>query len=190
MCSAAVFEINFKEYKYYFIYFAIMKAFFFDRDGIINQERGTYTYQLQDFIILPNVLEVLLHLKDLNFKLIVITNQAGISRGLYTKDDMNACHDFLQKESQNIIDDFYYAPLHPKVSESLSRKPDSLMFEKAIAKYDLIVRESYVIGDKERDLIPARKLGIATIILGNNVVTEYADYCVKDISEVLKVIDV
>ena len=62
-----------------------MKAFFLDRDGIINEERGTYTYQLQDFIILPHVLEVLISLKDLGFKLIVITNQAGISRGLYTK---------------------------------------------------------------------------------------------------------
>ena len=167
-----------------------MKAFFFDRDGIINQERGTYTYQLQDFIILPHVLDVLLCLKNLNFKLIIITNQAGISKGFYTKYEMNACHDFLQKKSNYIIDDFYYAPLHPEVSESLSRKPDSLLFEKAIAKYDLSVGESYMIGDKERDLIPARKLGISTIILGNNVVTEYADYSVKDISEVLKVIGV
>ena len=47
-----------------------MKAFFLDRDGIINEERGTYTYQLQDFIILPHVLEVLISLKDLGFKLI------------------------------------------------------------------------------------------------------------------------
>jgi len=46
-----------------------MKAFFLDRDGIINEERGTYTYELQDFIILPHVLEVLISLKDLGFKL-------------------------------------------------------------------------------------------------------------------------
>ena len=165
-----------------------MKAIFLDRDGIINQERGTYTYQLQDFIILPHVLEVLLRLKDLNFKLIVITNQAGISRGLYTKAQMNTCHDFLQKQSQNIIDDFYSAPMHPEISESLSRKPDSLMFERAIAKYDIAVSESYMIGDKERDLVPARKLGIATIILGHTIFTKYADYSVKDISGVLQAI--
>ena len=60
-------------------------------------------------LFLPNVLEVLLHLKDLNFKLIVITNQAGISRGLYTKDDMNACHDFLQKELNKVPYTIYIA---------------------------------------------------------------------------------
>ena len=167
-----------------------MKAFFLDRDGIINQERGTYTYQLQDFIILPHVLEVLLGLKNLGFKLIVITNQAGISRGFYTKAQMNACHDFLQKQAQNIIDDFYYAPIHPEVSESLSRKPDSLMFERAIAKHDIVASESYMIEDKERDLIPARKLGIATIILSDTVVSKYADYSVTGISKVMQAIGV
>ena len=165
-----------------------MKAFFLDRDGIINQERGTYTYRLQDFIILPHVLEFLFRLKDLNFKLIIVTNQSGISRGLYTKDQMNACHDFLQQKSQNIIDDFYYAPTHPEVSESLSRKPDSLMFERAISKHNISVSDSYMIGDKERDLIPARKLGIATIILSDNIITEYADYSVGEILEVLQVV--
>ena len=167
-----------------------MKAFFLDRDGIINQERGTYTYQLQDFIILPHVLEVLLGLKNLGFKLIVITNQAGISRGLYTKAQMNTCHDFLQKQAQNIIDDFYYAPIHPEVSKSLSRKPDSLMFERAIAKHDITASASYMIGDKERDLIPARKLGIATIILSETVVSKYADYSVTGISKVMQAIGV
>ena len=166
-----------------------MKAFFLDRDGIINQERGTYTYQLQDFIILPHVLDFLFRLKDLNFKLIVVTNQSGISRGLYTKDQMNACHDFLQQESQNIIDDFYYAPVHPEISNSLSRKPDSLMFERAISKHYISVKDSFMIGDKERDLIPARKLGIATIILGNNILTEYADYRVSEILEVLQILE-
>ena len=165
-----------------------MKAFFLDRDGIINQERGTYTYQLQDFIILPHVLEFLFRLKDLNFKLIIVTNQSGISRGLYTKDQMNACHDFLQQECQNIIDDFYYAPTHPEVSESLSRKPDSLMFERAISKHYISVSKSYMIGDKESDLIPARKLGIATIILGNNTLSEYADHRVGEILEVLQLV--
>ena len=97
---------------------------------------------------------------------------------------------FYRGQSQNIIDDFYYAPLHPEISESLSRKPDSLMFERAIAKYNIAVSESYMIGDKERDLIPARKLGIATIILGETVVSKYADYSVTGISKVMQAIDV
>ena len=81
---------------------------------------------------------------------------------------MNSCHDFLQQEFHNIIDDFYYTITHPEVSESLSRNPDSLMFEGAISKHYISVSKHYMIGDKESDLIPTRKLGIATIILGNN----------------------
>jgi len=53
-----------------------------------------------------------------------------------------------------------------------------------------VVSESYMIGDKERDLIPARKLGIATIFLGNTVISKYADYSIKNISQVLKSIGV
>jgi D-glycero-D-manno-heptose 1,7-bisphosphate phosphatase len=64
------------------------------------------------------------------------------------------------------------------------------MFERAIAKHDIVASESYMIGDKERDLIPARKLGIATIILNETVVSKYADYSVTGISKVMQAIGV
>ena len=65
------------------------------------------------------------------------------------------------------------------------------MFERVISKHkhNISVRESFMIGDKETDLIPARKLGISTIILGNNTLTEYADYRVSEILEVLHVVE-
>ena len=65
------------------------------------------------------------------------------------------------------------------------------MFERVISKHkhNISVRDSFMIGDKERDLIPARKLGIATIILGNNISTEYADYKVSEILEVLQILE-
>ena len=62
------------------------------------------------------------------------------------------------------------------------------MFERAISKHYISVKESFMIGDKETDLIPARKLGISTIILGNNTLTEYADYRVSEILEVLQIL--
>src|SRR5687767_9623731 len=109
------------------------KAIFLDRDGVLNAERGDYTYRLEEFEVLPGVPEALKLLKEHGYLLIVVTNQGGIAKGLYTKEEVFACHEKLQQACGHIIDALYYAPSHPSVSESLSRKPDSLMLEKAIA---------------------------------------------------------
>ena len=151
------------------------KCVFLDRDGVLNVERGKYTYKVEDFKIIDGVVEALKTLKKKGYLIIVITNQAGISRGLYSREQMNACHHILQNECENLIDDIYYSPYHPTVTESISRKPDSLMFEKAIAKYDINCEVSWMVGDKERDLIPAKKLGIATILVGNEA-SHFADH--------------
>ncbi|MGB3183034.1 MAG: HAD-IIIA family hydrolase [Cyclobacteriaceae bacterium] len=139
------------------------KAIFLDRDGVLNRERGEYTYLTADFDILPGVPEALGKLKSHGYYLIVITNQAGIAKGLYTKDQVLQCHKVLQEACGYCLDHLYYAPWHPSVSESLSRKPGSLMFERAIARYSISPSVSYMVGDKERDLIPAASLGIRTV---------------------------
>ncbi len=139
------------------------KAVFLDRDGVLNEERGDYVWLLEDFKIVPGIIEVLKSLKSKEYLLIVVTNQAGIARGRYTRQQMQDCHDYFQKESGNLIDHFYYAPNHPDFSESLTRKPDSLMWEKAMAKFNIDPLQSWMVGDKERDLIPAKKFGIKTI---------------------------
>lgn len=164
-----------------------MKTIFLDRDGILNEERGNYTWKVDDFIIVEGVIEVLKELKKRGYILLVITNQAGIAKGLYSRRDMKMCHDYFQEQSGNIISQFYYAPGHPSVSESFSRKPGTLLFEKAIAKYAIDPAQSWMIGDKERDLIPAKKLGINTILLSKSSST-YADYRVVDIREVPEII--
>jgi len=139
------------------------KCIFLDRDGVLNLDRNTYTYKIEDFEILPGTLESLQKLKEAGFLLVVITNQAGIAKGLYTPDEVRACHDYLQSQTQHAIDAFYYSPYHPSVTESLSRKPGSLMFEKAIARFKITPAGSWMIGDKERDIIPAKKFGISTV---------------------------
>jgi len=139
------------------------KCIFLDRDGVINKDYVDYVYSEEKLEILPGVIESLQKLKSAGYLLVVITNQSGISQGIYTREDMQLCHDIIQRASGNIISRFYFAPGHPKFSESLSRKPGSLMFERAIAKYNIDVTQSWMIGDKDRDLIPAEKLGIKTI---------------------------
>jgi D-glycero-D-manno-heptose 1,7-bisphosphate phosphatase len=139
------------------------KCVFLDRDGVLNEERGDYTYKVSDFKIIEGVQESLKKLKSSGFLLIVITNQGGICREIYTKKDMLECHKYLMDETSNIIDDIYYSPYHPNVTESISRKPDSLMFERAIAKYNVDVKKSWMVGDSDRDIESAHKLGIRAI---------------------------
>ncbi len=139
------------------------KCVFLDRDGVLNKDFVDYAYSLDKFFILDGVTEALRLLKDNGYLLIVITNQSGIAKGIYTREDMQTCHDYLQEQTGHLIDAIYYSPHHPTVSESLTRKPDSLMFEKAIAKYDVSIEQSWMVGDKLRDMQPAIKLGLKTI---------------------------
>lgn len=143
------------------------KCVFLDRDGVLNRERGDYTYLLDDFEVLPRVPEALALLKQRGFLLIVVTNQGGIAKGLYTRKEVFACHQKLQESCGNLLDAIYYAPSHPNYSESLSRKPDSLMLERAIAKYNIDAAQSWMVGDSLRDLEAAEKTGVQAILVGD-----------------------
>jgi D-glycero-D-manno-heptose 1,7-bisphosphate phosphatase len=102
---------------------------------------------------------------------------------------MEDCHRFFQKENGSVIDHFYFSPDHPTVSASLSRKPNTLMFEKAIAKFKIDVNQSWMIGDRGRDIVPARRLGIKTIQIGDEIEEhERADHVVTNLFDAVKII--
>lgn len=163
------------------------RAVFFDRDGVINVDRNYYTYLIEDFELMPGIIDVMQTLKERGFLLIVITNQSGIAKGLYTDQEVDELHEYFQETSGNLVDAFYHAPGHPDHSASLSRKPDSLLFEKAIAKFHIDPSLSWMIGDKERDLIPAKRLGIKTILLGDQSVVSM-DFQINNLSELTTII--
>lgn len=158
------------------------KCVFLDRDGVLNRERGDYTYKLEDFEIIAGVPKAIKLLKEEGFLVIVITNQAGIAKGIYSRNQMQQCHDHLIKCCHNLIDAIYYCPHHPSFSASIARKPDSLMFEKAIAKFNIDPAQSWMVGDKERDLVPAKKLGIQAIGIGDAPIAG-ADLMAKNLLE-------
>ena len=162
------------------------KCVFLDRDGVINEERGTYTFKIEDFKIIPGVIEALNILHKNGYILVVVTNQAGITRGLFTEEDVKRCHSYMMEETNHLIDKIYYASYYPEFSNSLLRKPDSLMFEKALARFDIDPNASWMVGNSERDLIPAVKLGIRTIFIGNETPEVKADFLVKDLLEATK----
>jgi len=148
------------------------KCVFLDRDGVLNEDRPDYAYQLDHFKILKGVPEALQQLKDAGYLLIVVTNQSGIAQGIYTQQEMEKCHNYLQEQCGGVIDYFYFSPYHPKVSESLGRKPGTLLFEKGIAKFNIDPQLSWMVGDRGRDLIPAKQLGMKTILIGTTTCGE------------------
>ncbi len=165
------------------------KCVFLDRDGVLNEDDPNYTYELSKFKILAGVPEALRLMKQKGFLLIVVTNQSGIAKGLYSIEQMKACHEYMQQHCDHSIDRFYYSPYHKTVTNSLLTKPDSLMFEQAIAKFNIDISKSWMVGDRGRDLIPARKLGIRTIQIGDEVEeADRGDFKVPSLMEAAKLI--
>lgn len=145
------------------------KCIFLDRDGVLNEDRPDYVYRVNDFIIPEGVPEALRLLKDAGYLLIVITNQAGVAKGLYTRHDVMTCYRYLQDQCGSLIDDIYFSPHHPKYnSESLSRKPGSLLLEKAMAKYSISPQGSWMIGDALRDMQAGKRVGVKTVLIGSD----------------------
>ena len=158
------------------------KCIFLDRDGVLNKDNPNYTFRVAEFIILPGVIEALSLLKNAGFLLVVVTNQSGIAKGIYTQAQVGECHQYFQKECGSLIDHFYFSPYHRTVTESLATKPGTMMFEKAIARFNIDIQASWMIGDRGRDIVPARMLGIRTIQIGDEVEPEnFADYKVDNL---------
>lgn len=165
------------------------KTVFLDRDGVLNVDDPNYTYLLSRFHVIPGVPEALYQLREAGYLLIVVTNQSGIARKIYTRRQMELCHILLQDACEHVIEHFYFSPYHETVTNSLSKKPGSLLFEKAIARYNIDVASSWMIGDRSRDLTPAKKLGVKTIQIGDECVDELGDYKVDTLLEAARLIN-
>jgi len=147
------------------------KAIFLDRDGVINIERGEYTYLLYDFVLTEGLIDALKVFIDKGYLLIVITNQGGVAKDLYSIYDVENIHNFLKStlEKEGIkLTEIYYCPHHPDFEKCLCRKPGSLMLEKAIARFDIDASKSYFIGDTERDVEAGKASGVKTIKIEPN----------------------
>lgn len=147
------------------------KAVFFDRDGTINVDRH-YLYRIEDFEFMPGVPQVLCELRKKGYLLILITNQSGIARGYYTTEQMNCLHQYMQNELAQFdaqFDDILFCPHYPQgvISQYAMRcdcrKPGKLLFERAISKFGIEPESSIAVGDNDRDLIPAKELGMRCI---------------------------
>ena len=147
------------------------KAIFLDRDGIINKEIGDYIKKVSDFKINEGIYEALKKLDNAGYLLILITNQGGISKGIFTENDFweitNYMNSRLHEHGINLTE-IYYCPHHPDVTKCLCRKPSPLMIEKAVARFNIDKSQSYLIGDAPRDVEAAHKAGIKGILVQPN----------------------
>ena len=147
------------------------RAVFLDRDGVINHDPGDYTKSLEEFIILPDVLEAFQLIKENNYRIILVTNQGGVAKGLYPLENVYEIHNYLRVEALKVgveIDEIYFAPYHDDYGKSLSRKPGSLMVERGLAKFQLNPAECVLVGDKARDVESGGEVGVPGIQIDVN----------------------
>ena len=145
------------------------KTIFLDRDGVINKEVN-YLHKIDDFEFVDGIFDACLYFQQLGYKIIIVTNQSGIARGYYSESDYQKLTQWMlgQFEKNNIkILDVFHCP-HGPDSTCDCRKPKPGMFLKANAKHNIDMEKSWMIGDKERDLIAANRAGIHNTILLKN----------------------
>lgn len=141
-------------------------AAFLDRDGVLNYDYG-YVHKKENFKWKKNIFEGLNFLRNNNYRIFIISNQSGISRGYYTIADVNKLHDWVNevlKGHGSIISQFYIAAYHPEFRKSTNlpifnsnlRKPNLGMLTKCFKEWKIDKRKSFVIGDKVTDQIMAK----------------------------------
>jgi D-glycero-D-manno-heptose 1,7-bisphosphate phosphatase len=162
------------------------KAIFLDRDGIINKERGDYTFRMEDFVFVDDLVKSLRKFQKNDFKLIIISNQSGIKKGVYTFEDVEILHNHIlrfMRLNGLAIEEIYYCPHHPDTGKCICRKPDSLLIEKALARFDIDPAASWFIGDRPRDIESAAKVHVkGTLVESNSSLLTVADTIIHSLA--------
>jgi D-glycero-D-manno-heptose 1,7-bisphosphate phosphatase len=149
----------------------LTKIAFLDRDGVINssQYMNGYIGSLKYFKWISGAIKTIRFLKKKKYKIVVVTNQSGVARGFFRIKDVKKIHSFIQKKLKiynTKIDAFYFCPFHQdgiikkyKKKSSL-RKPKIGMFRLAQKKWNIDMKNSFMVGDQETDMIFARRAKI------------------------------
>ena len=141
------------------------KALFLDRDGVINKNYG-YVFSMKNFVWLKNVKKAIRYAYFKKYLIIIVTNQSGVARGLYSENDIKILHNQINNELKTIrckIHDFFYCPYHPKYGSnkyrknSYLRKPNPGMILKAVKKWNVDLNKSFMIDDKKIDMIATQR---------------------------------
>lgn len=144
------------------------RAVFADRDGTIIEDHH-YIAEPARVTLIPGATDALLRLRELGFALVIVTNQSGVGRGLYTLADYHRVAVEVERQLAGagvVMDGTYFCPDGPGGDpETTCRKPSPVMYRRAAADLNLDTAESYYIGDKHSDVLPARTLGGTGILV-------------------------
>ncbi len=149
------------------------RAVFLDRDGTICEEVG-YLNSPDQMHLLPRSADAIRQLNAHNFKVIVITNQSGVARGLIPEENLADIHAEMVrqlKEEGAFLDGIYYCPHHPAegnppyLQECTCRKPGTGLLEKAAEDFNLDLSSSYMVGDHFSDVECGKRIGAKSVLL-------------------------
>jgi D-glycero-D-manno-heptose 1,7-bisphosphate phosphatase len=179
-------------------------AIFIDRDGTINEDIG-YAAHPDELFIYPYSAEAIGLLNQAGLKVVVVTNQSGIARGLVTEAMLDRIHEKLIRELQGEgarIDAIYYCPHHPRIGDETyrkacaCRKPEVGMLEQAAREHDIDLAASFVIGDKASDINLATNAGARGVLVrtgyGNQTLADlerrpcYPEFVAADLLEAVQ----
>lgn len=143
-------------------------AVFLDRDGVLVKEKG-YVTSKDKMELFPYAAECVAQIHQKGYYAIVVTNQSGIARGLFTEESLQEMNDYLKIETG--VDVVYYCPHHPKgiVKQYQCvchcRKPETGMIDMACSRFDIDLSKSYMVGDRAGDIRTGQRAGVRTILL-------------------------
>ena len=140
---------------------------FLDRDGVINQKlEGRYVTNFNEFVFVKNSDLAIRKLHKIFKRILIVTNQQGIGKGIMTEDDLNLLHLQMQRKLNpdfDLIDKIYFCPCLEGDSCNC-RKPKTGMLEEAKLDFpEIIIKNSFLIGDSESDIEAGNKFGLKTI---------------------------
>jgi heptosyltransferase-2 len=148
---------------------------FLDRDGTLNEDPG-FLRSASDLRLLPGVATALARLKSAGARLVVVTNQSGVGRGLLTLKDLEAIHARLEgllEQSDAALDAIYFCPHHPD-DGCRCRKPATGMVDRAVSELQADLRKAYVVGDHANDIQLAKAAGVKSILVTSGQVDQQA----------------
>ena len=163
------------------------KAFFFDRDGVINHDAG-YTSKIEGFVFFDGIFAVMRELSAKGFALFVVTNQSGIGRGYYSEEEFQTLTAWMLRrfEEEGVrITGVYHCPHSPE-SNCDCRKPAPGMFMNAFRDYDIDPAQSWMVGDKPGDMEAAAAAGIPNRVLIGGADCAHTVYQISKINELLE----
>lgn len=151
----------------------MQKAVFLDRDGVVNREVN-YLKDINQLRLLPNAATAVKKLNIAGYLTIIVANQAVVARGLISEEKLEKIHAELLrriKRKGGKIDAIYYCPHHPNANmkgyriDCEDRKPNTGLIKKAVKKFGIDLRKSYLVGDQTRDVQTAKNAGIKSILV-------------------------